>query len=205
MFSTASLVGMGASSAAGRAVSDAYERAAKLTKNMYREGEKRLTPYTEVGGEATDTYATALGLRGRPAQTQFYEQFQTDPGFQTGLNRAMDLTTKRYALLGRTGGGLSNALLKVGQSAMYDQYQRRLGHLQGLSGQGQQAATNIANMGMNYATTAGNFMGKAGQARAQGIIGRANASIAGLRNLGNYRSWQRGRAAGSAGSINRAF
>jgi len=203
MFSASSLVGMGASSAAGRELSDAYGKAAKLSKQMYDEGKGYLTPYTTSGTSANTLYGNAIGLNGRPAQESYYRDFQTDPGFTTSLNDALDTTTKRYALMGRTGGGMANALLKTGQLAMNDQYDKRLNRLSGVAESGRGAATNIAGMGQGYASQSGNFMVGGGQARAEGIMGRANASIAGLNANDNWNKFQRGINSGY--TVNRAF
>lgn len=203
MFSAASLVGMGASSAAGQQISDAAAAASKLAKKMYKEGKGYLDPFAQSGTEANRLYGTALGVYGRPAQSEFYSNFQTDPGFESALKRAMDITTRRYALMGRTGGSMPNALLRTGQEAMNTEYGKRLDRLAGLSGSGQSAASNIAGLGAGYANSSGNFMMQGAQGRAEGIMGRANASIAGLNAGENWNKFRQGLNSGY--TVNRAF
>jgi hypothetical protein len=203
MFSASSLVGMGASSASARELSDANAKAAKLSGQMYQEGKSYLTPYTDSGTSANRLYGDAIGLNGKPAQESYYRDFQTDPGFQTSLDNALDTTTKRYALMGRTGGGMANALLKTGQLAMNDQYNQRLNRLSGVADSGRSTATTLANLGQGYAEQAGKYIVGGGQARAEGIQGRAQASMAGLNAEAGWGQFQKGLNNGY--TVNRAF
>jgi hypothetical protein len=62
--------------------------------------------------------------------------------------------------------------------------------LQSLAGVGQTATNQLGQAGQNYATSAGNAFGAAGQAQASGYMGMANAAAGGLGQYMNYGQQQ---------------
>jgi hypothetical protein len=55
---------------------------------------------------------------------------------------------------------------------------------------GQTATNQLGQAGQNYATSAGNAFGAAGQAQASGYMGMANAAAGGLGQYMNYGQQQ---------------
>lgn len=205
----ASVIGAGASIYGANKAASASSKAAKGVDRRFQETKEMLAPYTGAGENALKQYETAVGLRGRDAQQQFYDEFQHDPGFETSLNNALSETMKRYSILGNTGGNLANALLKTGQNAIYSQYQNRLSQLGGLVDTGRSAATSLGQVGQTAAAQSGNLLAQAGQFQGQGIMGAGNALSGGLSNLAGYNMFQQGLAAGqnpwAAQTVNRAM
>jgi len=204
MFSAtqASLAGMGGSLSAGNILSDAAERSQGLIKKQFNANEKNLTPYTKGAVNAWNMYGNALGANGEAAQRDYYNNFQYDPGFQTGLNTALDTTMNKYALMGRTGGNVANALLREGQKAMYDQYGNRVNQLANFSNAGRGTQTDIANLGAGSVAQRANIIMQGAQGRAEGVMNAANASAAGFNNNNSWNQFQNGMYSGN--TVNRA-
>ncbi len=160
----------------------AQKQAAQLQAQQYKDTKNLLLPYTAGSKEALDTYGTALGLKGKDAQAKYYQDFQADPGFQTSLDNALDATMKRYSIVGRTGGGLANALLKTGQGALNQAYNTRLSQLGGLVDSGRSAASAVAGFGQSAAANQGSLLAQAGQTQGAGYVNAGNALIGGLTN-----------------------
>jgi hypothetical protein len=205
----ASVIGAGASIYGANKAADGAKAGAKAQARQFEESKKMLAPYTGAGENALKQYETAIGLQGRDAQQQFYDDFQHDPGFETSLNNALSETMKRYSILGNTGGGLANSLLKTGQNAIYGQYQNRLSQLGGLVDTGRSAATSLVGAGQQSAQAQGNLLAQAGLYQGQGIMGAGNALSGGLGNLAGLGQYQQGMVAGqnpwAAQTVNRAM
>jgi hypothetical protein len=185
-------IGAGASIFGASKAAKGAEKGAKLQARQFEETKKLLSPYTGAGENALKQYGTAIGREGKEAQQGFYDNFQYDPGFETSLNNALSETMKRYSILGNTGGGLANSLLKTGQNAIYGQYQNRLSQLGGLVDTGRTSATALGSIGQQSATTQGNLLSQAGLYQGQGIQGAGNALSGGLGNLASYNQFQQG-------------
>ncbi len=198
-------IGAGASIFGASKASSAAKKAANLQAQQFQETKALLKPYTGAGENALGLYGNAVGLNGRDKQKDFYDNFQTDPGFETSLNNALSEATRRYATIGNTGGGLANALLKTGQNALYGQYKDRLSQLGGLVDTGRAAATSLGTAGQASATAQGNLLSQAGMLQGQGVIGAGQAGVSGLNNLASVDLFKQGLAAGQAPGSNRAI
>lgn len=201
----ASAIGAGASIFGANKAASAAKQAAKLQAKQFQETKALLKPYTGAGENALGLYGNAVGLGGRDKQAEFYANFQTDPGFETSLNNALNESMRRYSIIGNTGGGLANALLRTGQNALYGQYKDRLSQLGGLVDTGRSAATSLAGAGQQSATAQGNLLSQAGMLQGQGIIGAGQAGVSGLNNLASYGLYGQGLAAGQVPGSNRAI
>jgi hypothetical protein len=195
------VIGAGSSIFGANKAASGAKKAAKLQRQQFEETKELLSPYTGAGENALAQYETGIGLRGREAQQGFYDDFQTDPGFETSLNNALDATMKKYSILGNTGGGLANALLTTGQNALYGQYQNRLSQLGGLVDTGRNAAGALAGFGQQSAAQQGNLLAQAGLYQGQGIMGAGNALSGGLTNLAGANLYQQGLASGQGGNM----
>lgn len=191
-----SVIGAGSSLMGADKASDASEEAAALQEKRYQEGKNLLLPYMKGSQSALNLYGNAVGAFGPDKQAAFYNSFQNDPGFETALDDSLDETMKRYSILGRTGGGLSNALLKTGQSARLGAYRDRLNQLMGLADFGRGTAGTIANMGQQSAAGQAANISQAGQYQGAGIVNAGNALIGGLNNYATMGANTAGQAAG---------
>lgn len=199
------VIGAGSSLFGANKAAKSQQQAAKLQAKQYQESKNLLMPYTEGSTEALGTYQTALGLKGKDAQSKYYEDFQADPGFQTSLDNALDATMKRYSIVGRTGGGLANSLLKTGQGALNQAYNTRLSQLGGLVDTGRSAASSIAGMGQQSAAAQGSLLAQAGQTQGAGYVNAGNALIGGIQNYVGNQMWQNAFAGGANPVANRAM
>lgn len=191
-----SLIGAGASLFGADEASEGSEDAARLQGERYQEGKNLLMPYMKGSQSALNLYGNALGANGGQAQKNFYTNFQADPGFQTALNNSLDETMRRYSIMGRTGGGLANSLLKTGQNALLGAYDKRVSQLGDLAGFGRGTASTIAGLGQQSAAGQAANTAQAGQYQGAGIVNAGNALIGGLNNYQTMQQNQQGMAAG---------
>lgn len=114
-----------------------------------------------------------------------------DPVYQSGLQFGLDQGTKAVNQRAIAGGAFdSGETLKnlakfttdYGSTKANESYNRfntdqgtRYNRLAGISGAGQQAVNQVGAMGMSAANQAGELQTQAGNARAAGIVGGANA------------------------------
>lgn len=181
---------------AARRAARAQERASERAIGTQREFLDLLRPGIEIGDEARETLAGALGLRGESAQRDFFTNFEDDPGFQ----RAVDFGTEnilgqRAALGGLRSGGTLRAVQEFGQTAQLGAFQNRLGNLFRLAGGGQAA---LGQAGGAFGNISGLQQG-IGQAQAGGIIGAQNALTGGVQNTLNLASFAAGGGFGGGG------
>jgi hypothetical protein len=189
-------IGAGASIFGANKAADAQKAAARTQAKAFEEGKNLLLPYTKGSTEALTQYGNAVGVNGRDAQSRYYQDFQADPGFQTALNNSLDETMRRYSIVGRTGGGMANSLLKTGQNALMGAYDKRLSQLGGLVDTGRGAASSIASMGQQSAAGQASSLANAGMLQGGGIVNTGNALIGGLNNYTTMQQNAAGRLAG---------
>ncbi len=170
-----------------------------LQKEQYDRSSEMLKPFISGGTDALSQYRGAIGLDGADKQAEFYKNFQSDPGFEEGLNRSLDDTMKKYSIYGDTGGGLAKDLVKTGQEARYGQYQQRLAQLGGVVDTGRTAAGSLVTAGQagaNASTAA--VMNTSQPYGATGVMNAANAAIGGINNNAMMNMWQQGMAKGGS-------
>jgi hypothetical protein len=205
----ASVIGAGASMYGASKAAEGQEKAARVNAKQYQETKAMLSPYTKAGENALGTYNTALGLSGKEAQQQFYDDFQHDPGWEAANKAGADTVDDRYRLSGSSGGNMRAALYDYGQRNLLSAYQTRLSQLGGLVDTGRGAASALAGYGQQSAQAQGTALANAGMIQGQGITGAGQALAGGLGNLGQYNMFQQGMAAGhnpfTANNANRYF
>ena len=195
----ASLIGGAmASSAADKAAKTqarSADKATELQKQMYEEGVVRQKPFYEAGLTGQNRLMELLGLGGDP-NAQGYgsamrpfgmSDFEADPGYAFRMKEGLKgLDQQAAARGGLISGNALRAAQQYGQDLgsqeyqnAYNRYQTNrtnvLNPLQSLLGQAQSTANTLGTSGQNYATNAGNTMMAAGNARASGYTGSADA------------------------------
>jgi hypothetical protein len=115
------------------------------------------------------------------------EQMQTDPGYAFRLAEGERALERMQAARGQLlGGGAIRAGVRYGQEMGSQEYMNafnraqalmgtRLSTLGSLYGAGQAAAQQVGQQAGQYGTNVGNLLMGAGQARASGYLGQANA------------------------------
>lgn len=190
------LIGADAASSAADTQAGAADRAAQLQKEQFDRQVELQAPFREAGVRALPE------LEAASRYTPFgMDQFQQDPGYAFRLSEGQKALDRQAAARGGLiSGGALKAAQRYGQEMgsqeytnAFNRYQTernaRLNPLQSLAGVGQTSTNALGVAGQNYATGAGEAIGQAGQARASGYIGGANALS---QSLGNYMNYNQG-------------
>ena len=195
----ASLVGGAmASSAANKAAktqAKSADQATALQRQMYEEGVERQQPFYDAGVAAQNRLVTLLGLGGNKSAKGYgsamqpfsMSDFEADPGYAFRMKEGLKgLDQQAAARGGLISGNALRGATAFGQELgsqeyqnAYNRYQTNraniLDPLQKQAGQGGTVANTIGAAGQNYASNAGTTMMAAGNARASGYTGSADA------------------------------
>lgn len=192
-----SLIGSSASKKAASTQADAANRAADLQMQQFERQVELQEPWRQAG-------ITALNKL-TPLATEYtpfgMDQFQQDPGYAFRMSEGMKALERSAAARGGLlSGGMLRGAQRYGQDLASQEYMNafnryqaernaRLNPLQSLAGIGQTATNQLGQAGQAMASNVGQALGAAGQARASGYIGGANALSQGL---GTYLNYQQG-------------
>jgi hypothetical protein len=106
-----------------------------------------LQPGIESGNRTLSLLGDILGLNGRDAQSRYFTDFQTDPGFMASQDAGIKAADRSAAARGLVrSGGQQRSLFDFGQQNMAGQYQNRIGSLFGLLPAGMGAANTAAGL-----------------------------------------------------------
>jgi hypothetical protein len=165
-----------------------------------------LQPGMESGNKTLSLLGDILGLNGREAQSRYFSDFQTDPGFMASQQAGIQAADRGAAARGlMRSGGQQRSLFDFGQQNMAGQFQNRIGSLFGLLPAGMGAANTAAGLtsqtgtgiadaqfgtGQLLANQATNFGNAMAQSRGTGInnilgFGNMFANILGGMNGGS--------------------
>ena len=195
----ASLIGGAmASSAADKAAKTqarSADKATELQKQIYEEGVVRQKPFYEAGITGQNRLMDILGLSDRTTAEGYgsamrpfgMSDFQADPGYAFRMKEGLKgLDQQAAARGGLISGNALRAAQQYGQELGSQEYQNAfnryqtnrtnvLNPLQSLLGQAQSTANTLGSAGQTYASNAGSTMMAAGNARASGYTGSADA------------------------------
>jgi hypothetical protein len=200
------------SSKASKKASNAQVQASKdanaAQERMFAEQNRLQEPFRQGGITAQDQIMQLLGIGGDKAAAGYgsmaqpfgTSQFQQDPGYAFRQAEGMKALERSAAARGNLmSGSTMKGIQRFGQDLASQEYQNafnryqveraaKLNPLQSLMGSGQSAANVMTSaagqMGQNQASNIYN----AGQARASGYIGSANALTNALGQIGSYAS-----------------
>lgn len=192
-----SLIGGVASSRAAKAQTQAADRATEAQERIFNRQVELQEPFRQVGVNALPELVEAS--RYDPFTL---EKFQADPGYQFRLReglRALDQSAAARG--GLLSGNQLRGLTRFGQELgsqeytnAFNRYQAqhaaRLNPLQSLTGMGQTAANTIGGYAGQFGQNIGANLIGAGNARASGYVGMANALTGGLGQYLNYSQTQ---------------
>jgi len=187
-----------AASTSAQATTQAADTSAAAQREMFERQVELQEPWRQAGISALNKLAP-LAEQYTPFGTQ---QFQADPGYAFRLSEGMKALDRSAAARGNLlSGATLRGAQRFGQDLASQEYMNafnryqaeraaRLGPLQSLAGVGQTSAQALgaqagmlgANLGQNYLTSGM----QAGQARASGYLGQANALSGGLGSYLNY-------------------
>ncbi len=110
--------------------------------------------------------------------------FFASPDYNFRLEEGNRALARRSAASGMiTGGAFAKELSRFNQGQASQEFGNYFNRLASLAGIGQSATNQTGTFGANAATNAGQFAQNAGDARASGYIGRANALNAGINGV----------------------
>lgn len=203
---------LGASSArkAAKTQADAANRATAQEQAQYQQNRQDMAPWRQAGGASLGQLSDLLGLNTAPGgmgPTQrgpefgalnkrfSLADFQAEPGYQFRMTEGLKgVNASAAARGGALSGGALKAIQQYGQDVASNEYgnaysrynadqDRRYNRLASLAGLGQTATTETGRQGLATAqSTSGNMIG-AGNARASGYVGQANAITGGIDSL----------------------
>lgn len=195
-----SSVGSAAISSRGaKKAAQAQERASAEAQQVQREIFERQTelaePFRQAGITSQNELMRLLGISGDKTAADYGmltrgyrpEDLAFDPGYAFRLAEGEKALGRMQAARGQfLGGGAIRAGTQYGQELASQEYMNafnraqaqlgtRLGALGSLYGAGQAAAQQVGEQAGQMGTNVGNLMMGAGQARASGYLGQANA------------------------------
>lgn len=159
----------------------------------YGQGEGRKFTPTQAAKDATEP-ASHTGAFGSLSKSFTLADFQKDPGYDFRMQEGQKALERSAAARGGLqGGGTLKALTRYGQDYASNEYGNaynrwnndnttRFNRLASLAQVGQTANNTIAQAGQANASNANSNVLAAGNARASGYVGTANAINSGLNN-----------------------
>lgn len=196
------LIGANASRSAAKTQADATKDASASELAMFEQNRKDYAPWREAGMGSLSQLVSGTQPGGEYMRDFSPADFQADPGYQFRQSEGQRMLEGSAA--GRGGllsGGTLKALAKYGQGLASDEYgnaynrynanlDRRFNRLSGVAGTGQTATRDVAQMGTQVAGDIGQNIVGAGNARASGYVGGANAITGAANNYLGYRQLQ---------------
>lgn len=190
--------GAASSKAAGKGAdvqSQAALRAEQGITQRFEQTREDLAPWRETGAQALGQYAGLLGVGGEAPDTAAMQTaLEQYPGYQFALSQGAEAVSKFAGSKGLLQSGETlQALTEYGQGIGASNFENYMNRLQGLSQTGQQAAVQTGTFGAGAAAGAGQAGIVAGQARATGYLGKAQAlggALSGLAGIGGFLSQQ---------------
>jgi hypothetical protein len=222
-------IGAYSSNKASNAQVQSADNATNLQRDIYQQQRADQQPFYQGGVSAENRMLDLLGLssnQGAPGYGSLnkpftYNDMTADPGYAFRLSEGLK---GMNATAAARGGLISGSALKAGEQygqAMgsqeyqnaFNRYQVQrsniLNPLQSLTGAGQTAANVMGSEGGQFGQSAGNNVMGAGNARASGYMGGANAITGGVGQYVNYmnnQDWMKAlRPPGSVSNIPAGF
>lgn len=191
-----------ASANAGRAQSQAADRANQFSQTQTEEMQRRAEPWRESGTFANNLLTQGIDS-GDLTRKFSMNDFHQDPGYQFQLGQG-ELAMQRSAAasgmlnsegtqqrLNAYGQGMANTSYQQALNNFTQNQQQRYNMLSGMSNQGLASTGMINNASTNYMNTAGSNMLGQGNAESAGMVGQANAWGNAINNGANqYMNYQ---------------
>lgn len=205
----ASVIGGAVSASAAKKASKAQVQAANDANAaqlaMFNKQVELQEPFRQGGLTAQQQIMQLLGIGGDPNAAGYgslakpfgMEDFKADPGYQFRMDEAQRALERSAAARGMLlSGSTLKGIERFGQDLASQEYQNafnryqiergaRLNPLQSLMGSGQSATNTMTSAAGNYGQAQANNLMSAGQARASGYVGVANALSGALSNAAN--------------------
>lgn len=205
------IMGSNASQQAANTQAQAADEAAQVQMNMFNTTQANLQPYMQAGNSALAALQGGIGTGAQTAGGPSYgsliapfqptmAQLSQTPGYQFTLQQGLQAAQNGYAAqgLGSSGAaikGAANYAEGLAGTTYQQQFQNYLTQNQqiynmlgGVASQGENAAANLGNVGVNTGSNVGNSLMSAGAASAAGTVGSTNALTGALSGIGSTAS-----------------
>ena len=162
-------IGARASRSAAQTQAESADAATRLQQQMFERQTELNEPWRQAGINALARMQSGdIGL------TQ-------DPSYAFRFSEGMKALERARAAGGRMfSGGTERAAIGFGQDLASTEYGNAFNRLASLAGLGQTATGNMSGQAGQFGTNVGNMMMGAGNARASGYVGQANALTSAL-------------------------
>lgn len=178
-----------------KAQSSAAENATQVEWDMYEQSRTDQMPWLNQGKTSLNQLAGLMAPGKQLARSFGSADFRADPGYQFRLQEGMrGVENSAAARGGLLSGNALKALANYSQQSASNEYMNAYNRfnndqsnlynrLAGLANTGQTTANSLGALGSNTAQSVGQNLMTAGQARASGYAGQANA-VNGMINNG---------------------
>jgi hypothetical protein len=172
---------------AASAQAKAAEQQQQLERQMFERQIELQQPFRQIGLENLNKLAALYGEGGAFSRAPTMDELSMDPGYAFRLAEGEKALARMQAARGQyLGGGAIRAGTRYGQEMGSQEFQNAYNRalqqrasvtnvLSSLGGLGPVATGEMGGAASRYAAGAGQAIGTAGQARASGYIGSANA------------------------------
>jgi len=183
-----------AASKAASTQAAAADRSVDAQREIFERQVELSRPYREAGELALNKLI--------PLATEYTpftrEQFEADPGYNFRLSEGLKALERSSAAGGNLlSGSTLKGIVRYGQGTASQEFQNafnraqierqaRMNPLQSLAGVGQTATQQLSQQAGQFGSNMAEAIGAAGQARASGYVGTANAITGGLNQYLNY-------------------
>lgn len=178
-----------------KAQSSAAENATQVEWDMYEQSRTDQMPWLNQGKTSLNQLAGLMAPGKQLTRSFGSADFRADPGYQFRLSEGMrGVENSAAARGGLLSGNALKALVNYSQQSASNEYMNSYNRfnndqsnlynrLAGLANTGQTTANSLGALGSNTAQSVGQNLMTAGQARASGYAGQANA-VNGMINNG---------------------
>jgi hypothetical protein len=187
------VIGSKAAKKAAKTQAAAAGEASDVTLKMYEQTREDLQPYAGTGGSALTSIADMYGLPSakNPKGGQAFSEsalaaFRNSPDYQVALKegiRARDLSAASKGNL--LSGGQEKRIAEYGSDLANMKFGQYMNRLYDLAGMGQNAAAGQGSAATNAGSSLARLALDAGESRAAGTVGSANAITDGISGLGS--------------------
>ncbi len=195
------VIGGVASNRAANTQAAAANQATQTQWDIYNQNRTDMQPWRDAGANALGQLTAGISPGG-----QFSKPFTWDPASDPGYQFRMDegqkaIERSRAARGGLYGGATGKALERYGQDYASNEYtnsfnrymaqrDQQYNELAGISGTGQTATQQVGQQGVQTGAEIGQNIVGAGNARASGYVGGANAISGGVGQYLGYNNNQ---------------
>jgi len=166
----------GAAEEAGAVQAGAAMAGVEETRRQFDITQEQFAPFREAGVGALSQQQAMLGLSGQEAQQEAFAGLQESPAQQFLRGRAERGLLRNQAAIGGLGGGnIRTALQQQGVGFAQQDIENQFNRLGTLTGGGQAATQNVAQLGAQAAGQVAGGLQQAAGAQASGILGAQQA------------------------------